>query len=195
MDRKINIPVNARSTNSLDDRGSEETPAVTESPPVVTDQEFVAEAVPDRSRVGSDMDAEQWRERALRLQAEIQNYRKRQRRLAQEQILEDRERLLRALLPVADDLERILGADTLDVVTLREGVALTYQNLRQLLRQEGVEPIQPEGEPFDPSLHEAIGSVPYQATDAEPNTVVRVTERGYRLNDRVLRPARVLIAV
>lgn len=138
---------------------------------------------------------EEWRDRALRLQAERENFRKRQQRLAEERIAEDRERLLRSFLHIADDLERVLNADGVDAESLRQGVYLTYQTLMRLLTQEGVEPIQAVGQPFDPVWHEAVGTVPHQDTGMAPNTVVKMEQEGYRLGDRLLRPARVLVAV
>ena len=139
-------------------------------------------------------DLEMWRDRALRLQAEIENFRKRQRRLAEERIEANRGRLLRNFLTVADDLERALRAENGEGGPLREGVEVTRRSLEQLLRQEGVERIQAEGETFDPNWHEAVGTVPRERVEAERNTVVDVTQQGYRLNGRLLRPARVIVA-
>jgi molecular chaperone GrpE len=137
---------------------------------------------------------EVWRDRALRLQAEIENFRKRQQRLSEERIAADRERLLRAFLRVADDLERALNADGVDADSLRQGVGLTYQAMMRLLDQEGAEPIQAEGQPFDPLWHEAVGTLPHQDAGVEPGTVIEVMQAGYRLEDRLLRPARVIVA-
>jgi molecular chaperone GrpE len=139
--------------------------------------------------------AEVWRDRALRLQAEIENFRKRQQRLADERIVADRQRLLGSFLRVADDLQRALDADAADVDSLRQGVDLTYQTLMHVLDQEGAEPIEAEGQPFDPTWHEAVSTVPHQHAGAEPDTVVKVVQAGYRLGDRLLRPARVIVAV
>jgi molecular chaperone GrpE len=138
--------------------------------------------------------ADEWRDRALRLQAEMDNFRKRQQRLADERISSDRERLLRAFLGVADDLERALRADGTDVEGLRQGVGLTYQSLLRVLNQEGAEPIEAMHQTFDPQYHEAVGTVPHSEMDVEPDTVVDVVQVGYRLGDRLLRPARVLVA-
>jgi molecular chaperone GrpE len=135
-----------------------------------------------------------WKERAQRLQAEIENYRKRQQRLADERILAERERLMRAMLDVLDDLKRALMAEETDAASLRVGVGMTYQTLIRLLMQEGVEPIEAEGEAFDPTWHEAVGSVPHEYAGVEPDTVVEVVREGYRMGERLLRPARVLVA-
>jgi molecular chaperone GrpE len=143
---------------------------------------------------GCEEDVAEWRDRALRLQAEIDNFRKRQRRLTEERIRADRERLLRGFLSVSDDLERALEADSNDAASLREGVALTHQGLMQLMDREGVEPIDALGRPFDPTLHEGVATVPHQRAGVEPNTVVKVVETGYRYGDRLLRPARVIVA-
>jgi len=135
-----------------------------------------------------------WRDRALRLQAEIENFRKRQRRLAEQQIATEREQLLRAFARVADDLERALDAQT-GIEGLRQGVQVTYRNLTRLLNQEGVESIPAKGAWFDPALHEAVSTVSHLDAGVEPQRVVEVTERGYQIGDRLLRPARVIVAV
>jgi len=137
---------------------------------------------------------EVWRDRALRLRAEMENFRRRQQRLADERITADQERLLRAFLSVADDLERALNANGADTESLRQGVDLTYQTLMRHLGREGVEPIPAVGHPFDPSWHDAAGTISHQYTDAEPDGVVKVVQPGYRLGDRLLRPARVIVA-
>ena len=139
-------------------------------------------------------DLEMWRDRALRLQAEIENFRKRQRRLAEERIEADRARLLRKFLMIADDLERALRAKEDSNGALREGVEVTHRSLKQLLRQEGVERIEAEGRAFDPIWHEAVGTVPHQDVGVSRDTVVNVTQSGYRLDGRLLRPARVIVA-
>lgn len=130
----------------------------------------------------------------MRLQAEMENFRKRQQRLAEERIAADRERLLRAFLRVADDLQRALSADGTDAESLRQGINLTHQSMMQLMNREGAEPIQAKGEPFDPTWHEAVGTVPHEQARVEPDTVVEVVQEGYRLGDRLLRPARVVVA-
>ena len=135
-----------------------------------------------------------WRDRALRLQAEIENFRKRQRRLAEQQIATEREQLLRAFTRVADDLQRALDAQT-GIEGLRQGVQVTYRNLMHLLNQEGVESIQAKGAWFDPTLHEAVSTVSHLDAGVEPQRVVEVTEGGYRIGDRLLCPARVIVAV
>jgi molecular chaperone GrpE len=184
---------------------NESEPAVVEQEPVAaTEREPVTrssrEVREDSSQARREEieelkeDREVWRDRALRLQAEIENFRKRQRRLAEDRIEADRARLLRNFLMIADDLERALRAEGDEQGALREGVRVTQRSLKQLLKQEGVEPIAAEGETFDPAWHEAVGTVPHQRVEAEQGTVVDVTQLGYRVDGRLLRPARVIVA-
>ena len=149
---------------------------------------------PKREEAEEEESAQVWRDRALRLQAEIDNFRKRQQRLAEERIVADRDRLLRSFLRVSDDLERALKAGDADAGSLRQGVDLTYQGLMKIMNHESVESIQAVGQRFDPRWHEAVSTVPHQRIGAEPDTVVEVVQTGYRLDDRLLRPARVIVA-
>ena len=137
---------------------------------------------------------EVWRDRALRLQAEMENYRKRQRRLSEERIAEERERLLGRFLQVADDLERALSESRADAASLREGVRLAHRALMQYLEQEGVKRILAQGQPFDPEWHEAVGTLPQPEPGIESQTVVEVLRPGYRLGERLLRPAHVIVS-
>ena len=174
-------------------RQPEPSPAVPE--PETEATPVRAEEAMEEQGLKEEESAEVWRDRALRLQAEIENFRKRQQRLADERIAADRQRLLGSFLRVADDLQRALDADATDVDSLRQGVDLTYQTLMHVLDQEGAEPIEADGQPFDPAWHEAVSTVPHQQAGVEPDTVVKVVQAGYRLGDRLLRPARVIVAV
>jgi molecular chaperone GrpE len=135
-----------------------------------------------------------WRDRALRLQAEMENYRKRQRRLAEERILEERERLVRRFLQVADELDQALALQVADEASLRQGLKLTLRSLMQQLEQEGIERIPAKGKPFNPEWHEAMGLTKAHGKNVQPQTVVEELRPGYRLGNRVLRPARVLVS-
>lgn len=153
------------------------------------------EAPPAQEEAEAHESLEVWRERAMRLQAEMENFRKRQQRLADERIASEREKLLRSLLEIADNLERALNTDGADAQAIREGVRLTHQAMQHLIAREGAEPIQPAGEPFDPAWHEAVASVPHTQAQVAPDTVVEVVQTGYRIGERLLRPARVVVAV
>ena len=143
---------------------------------------------------------EEWRDRALRLQADMENYRKRQQRNAQDQIGRERGRLLNAFLDIVDDLERALAAPDGDDGLrssdgLRRGVELTHRAAIQLLEKEGAVAIAAEHQPFDPNWHEAVATIPRNGGEVAPGTVTQVVEPGYRINDQLLRPAKVVVAV
>jgi molecular chaperone GrpE len=126
-----------------------------------------------------------------RLQAEFDNYRKRAARDQQSLVTRAHERLVKELLPVLDDLERALeAANAHEEAKLEEGVALVARSLADILRKEGVEEVATEGK-FDPHVHEALLSQP---SEVEEGTVIEVLQKGYKLGDRVVRPARVVIS-
>jgi molecular chaperone GrpE len=133
-----------------------------------------------------------WQSLALRLQADMDNYRKRQARRADDAIVLERERLLRLMLPVADNLTRALSQNGQGDEPLRQGVELTHRELMRLLEAEGVTPIEAVGQAFTPELHEAIATVMTEAKAA--GTVVEEVETGYKLGEKLLRPTRVVVA-
>jgi len=142
----------------------------------------------------------EWRDRALRLQADMENYRKRQQRAAQDQIRQERNRLLNAFLEIVDDLERamatpVAGGERGHAEGLQRGVELTHRAAMQLLEKEGAVAFEAKGQPFDPNWHEAVATVPRNGHRFEPGTVLEVVEPGYRLDDELLRPAKVVVAV
>ena len=136
-------------------------------------------------------DETDWRSLALHLQADIDSFRERQARRADESIAAERERLLRLFLPVADNLSRALSQDGQSDLLLRQGVELTYRELMRRLEAEGVTRIEPVGQPFTPEFHEAVATA---SADAEAGTIVEELEKGYTLKNRLLRPARVVVA-
>ena len=139
-----------------------------------------------------DHDAE-CQDRYLRLAAEFDNFKKRARRDQREIRKHAAEEVAARLLPVLDDAERAMEQvpEGTDASWLR-GIQLTLQKLHDVLASVGVEPIEAVGAPFDPKLHEAIGSV--ESSDQPEGTVVAELRRGYRTPDRVLRPSLVKLA-
>jgi molecular chaperone GrpE len=130
-------------------------------------------------------------DRYLRLAADFDNYRKRMAREQLEMSKRAAERLVTDLLPVLDDLERALvAAEEHEEAKLEEGVRLVHRALADTLRREGLAEIETNGR-FDPHVHEALLAQP---SDAEEGSVIQVIQKGYRLGDRVLRPARVVVA-
>ena len=127
-----------------------------------------------------------------RLAADFDNYRKRAVRDQQAFAARAAERLVAKLLPVLDDLERALdAAEHHEEAKVVEGVEMTRSALANALISEGVEEIVAEGV-FDPHVHEALLAQP--AEGVEPGSIIQVVQRGYRLGDAVLRPARVIVA-
>lgn len=137
-------------------------------------------------------EANEYKDKYLRAQAEMANFKKRLERRYEEQLEEAKRHLLLKFLSVADNLERALSHADLDDDGLRQGLQLTYQELQHLLAQEGVKPMAAEGQPFDPSYHEAVATVP--TPGAATDTVVAVVQKGYIYRDQLLRPARVQVA-
>jgi molecular chaperone GrpE len=126
-----------------------------------------------------------------RLAAEFENYRKRTAREQADFAARANERLVKELLPVLDDLGRALeAAEQHEEVKLEEGVRLVHRQLAELLRKEGLAEIETDGK-FDPHVHEALLTQPSEAPEG---SVIDVVQKGYRLGDRVLRPARVVVA-
>lgn len=143
--------------------------------------------------VSTPNNATDWKDKYLRLAAETENSRKRMERSYAQQAQQAQEALLGDILPLADNLERALAhsEETADIAAIRAGVAATLQQLQQTLARYGVQPIPAKGQPFDPEQHEAIAVVPYPALP--PHTVIRVEQTGYTIQDKLLRPARVVV--
>jgi molecular chaperone GrpE len=135
-------------------------------------------------------------ERHARLQAEFENFRRRNLKERQEALQFGHQNLVKDLLTTVDNLERAIGHveqnEDAGLQDLLQGVELVQRELLGALGKHGVKEVDPGGEPFDPAFHEAMGQVP-DAT-ASPNTVVQVLQKGYLLHDRMLRPARVMVS-
>jgi molecular chaperone GrpE len=126
-----------------------------------------------------------------RVAADFENYRRRAARDQESLVGRAHERLVKELLPVLDDLERALeAAAEHEEAKLEDGVRLVHRELSQALAKEGLVEIETNGR-FDPHVHEALLSQP---SEADEGTVIEVIQKGYRLGDRVLRPARVVIS-
>lgn len=134
-----------------------------------------------------------WRDRALRLHAEMDNFRKRQERRAQEEIRREKARLLERFLEVADDLEHALQHIAPGDPT-HQGVQMAYDKILNLLLREGVARIFARGRQFDPHVHEAVEVVPADEDQREDLVVKEVLSPGYRFGEQVLRPAKVVVA-
>lgn len=151
------------------------------------------EVVSELDTVKAEFDAME--DKFLRASAEIANITSRnrnERELLQKYRSQD---LGKKILPAIDNLERAMAAEVTDEQSqsLKKGVEMVLESLRHALKEEGIEEIAAKGEAFDPTLHQAVQTIP--ASDGqEADTIVEVLQKGYRLHDRVLRPSMVIVA-
>src|SRR3954451_23460395 len=136
--------------------------------------------------------ASEYLEPAQRTQADFENFRKRAVKDMAAAGARAKAGLIRELLPVVDNLERALGAVEESDDGVGQGLKLVYAELQGVLSRNGVAAMEPSGEQFDPNVHEAISTRPVE--DAESGTVVDVVEKGYKLDETIIRPARVVVA-
>jgi molecular chaperone GrpE len=134
---------------------------------------------------------------AQRTKADFENFRKRMTSEVEAAAARGRAELIRDVVPVLDDLERAIEAAGLDPEGdsedgLAHGVLLVFRSLREALVRNGVEAVDPEGEKFDPTQHEALSTQP--ADGVEPGMVVEVMQKGYRAGEQLIRPARVVVS-
>ncbi len=153
------------------------------------------EAGPEQQIEALQKELAEAKDQALRTAAEAQNVRRRAEIDADNARKFAIERFAKDLLPVVDNLERALeSVDATDesMKAILEGVELTYRSFSDMLERHHLKVINPEGEPFDPQLHEAISMV--EAPGAESNSVINVVQKGYTLNERLLRAAMVVVS-
>src|SRR5947209_12777166 len=142
---------------------------------------------------GLQADLDRFRDLALRSQADFENYKKRCVREKEEAIKYANNSLLQRLVAIIDNFELGLAAakEQGQQSPIYSGMVLVQKQLNDLLAENGLQPIEAEGKPFDPNLHEAIAHEPSKYPEG---TVIRQARRGYRLKDRLLRPARVVVS-
>lgn len=168
------------------------------------EQQATAEAAEEQQEVADpvmqELEAakatiEEQKDKYLRLSAEFDNYRKRTLKEKAELIKNGGEKAISAILPILDDLERALQnmqkAD--DVKAMYEGIDLIYQKFLKGLSQEGLQKMEPVGEAFDTDYHEAVALVPAPSED-QKGKVLDCVQTGYKLNDKVIRHAKVVVA-
>jgi len=154
-----------------------------------------AQPTPEEALAASQAEVQKNWDLYLRSRADLENYRKRAQREKEDLSRFANENLLREILPVMDNLERALeharqGEGSSD--GLLQGVEMTLGQFQRVLEKFGVIPVAAAGEAFDPARHEALGQV--ESAEHPPNTVVQELQKGYLLNDRLLRPAMVMVA-
>jgi len=143
-------------------------------------------------RDGLRVERDDLRDTLLRRQAEFDNFRKRTERERAEQSQYASMEVVGDLLPILDDFERALAADS-SSPEYAKGVQMIYQRMGESLKKTGLEPIEATGKPFDPHLHQAIERV--ETNDAPDNTVLGEFQRGYHFKGKLLRPSMVKVAV
>ena len=134
---------------------------------------------------------ENW-ELLLRTRAEMDNLRKRTEKDLENAHKYGMEKFVNEMLPVKDSMELGLAAEDVTVESLHEGMKLTMNMFNTTFEKLGVREIDPQNEPFDPELHQAMTM--QEVNDVEPNTVIAVMQKGYLLNDRLVRPAMVIVS-
>ena len=196
-DKKLNIEeeelkADGMSEDSTSDEMADETVATDKGETV---EEAPAEEQDERDELAKANDEiASLKDKYLRQVAEFDNYRKRTLKERAELILNGGEKTIKALLPVLDDMERAIknGENTDDPQVLREGMTLIYQKLMKVLEAQGVSKIDTEDADFDTSLHEAVALVPGMGDDKK-GKVIDCMATGYKLNDKVIRYAKVAV--
>ena len=142
--------------------------------------------------VAAQNDAEQWKDKYIRLVAEFENYKKRTLKEKSELILNGSEKTVAAILPILDDFERATADKTEDPQAIKEGYELIYKKFLKALETLGVHKIETDNADFDVDYHEAIAMVPGMGDDKK-GKVIDCVQTGYTLNDKVIRHAKVAV--
>jgi molecular chaperone GrpE len=171
--------------------------AVPPTPPPAGDASDQVEQDFDALLADAQRERDEYLDLAKRTKADFENFRKRMTSEVQASNARGKGELLREVVPVLDDLERAIQAAGLDPEGdsedgLAHGVLLVFRSLRDSLSRNGVEAVDPKGEKFDPMEHEALSMQP--AEGVESGTVVEVMQKGYRLGEQLIRPARVVVS-
>lgn len=140
-------------------------------------------------------EAGKMKDQFLRAEAEMANLRRRVEKDVENAHKFGQEKLSKELLNVADNLERAIASsegENVDPTVLKEGVEMTLKGLMDIFTKFSIDVIDPQGEPFDPQLHQAMSMV--ENPEVEPNTVIAVMQKGYQLHGRLIRPAMVMVS-
>jgi len=171
---------------------NEEAPEMVDADPAADEEEIVLDA-DGFAGLAEELEAarlerDQYLDSLRRLKAEFENSRKRQERERARILSMASERLVQELLPVLDNLDRALEAGG----DIREGVQATREQLAEVLAEEGLLPVASDGQPFDPNVHDAVVGQPSE--EHEDGTIIQTFQRGYLLNGKPIRPAKVVVA-
>lgn len=174
-----------------------DSPALRESSPSESPAGEAVDKDLDALLADTSRERDEYLELAKRTKADFENFRKRMAGEVQAASLRGKSEVVREVVPVLDDLERAIEAEGLDPEgdsedALAHGVLLVFRGLREALSRAGAEALDPKGEKFDPTAHEALSTLKVEG--AESGTVVEVMQKGYRLGEQLVRPARVVVS-
>ncbi|WP_311467922.1 nucleotide exchange factor GrpE [uncultured Abiotrophia sp.] len=188
---KQDTPVQDEMLDKIQDSANQEEVQVDQS------NESLDQAIEEAEDQVSQLEAEKeaLSDQLLRLQAEIQNMRRINQRERQDAAKYRSQSLASYLLDVADNLERALAspAESEDAKAIHKGIEMVYKQFQQAFEKEGISVIDPLNQAFDPNFHQAVSMMP-AGEGQEADTVINVLQKGYMLQDRVLRPAMVIVA-
>ncbi|MGL5269841.1 MAG: nucleotide exchange factor GrpE [Selenomonadaceae bacterium] len=153
--------------------------------------EEAAEAILQAENDKKDAELQEVNDRLMRLRADFDNFRRRTRQEKEELSAVVLQNFMTELLPLVDNFERALAAETADADSLREGIVMVYNQLAAVLQKNGLEPIKAVGEKFDPNFHQAVMRV--EDATKEDDTVVEELQKGYIVQARVIRPSMVKV--
>jgi molecular chaperone GrpE len=165
------------------------------SPPAGEADESGAEAVEEdfeKLLADANQEKDEYLELAQRTKADFENFRKRVAGDVQAAQARGKAEVAREVIDAVDNLERALEAADGEGEGLRSGVEMVLGSLRETLQRHGIEAVEPKGEKFDPNQHEALSTMPVEGT--EGGTVVEVMQKGYRMGEQLIRPARVVVS-
>lgn len=178
-----------KSSDTVESKAAEQTEE-TSGAAKVADQETKTEDASEKMAA----EIAEWRDKYVRLSAEFDNYRKRTLKEKMDLMSSAGEDVIKSLLPVMDDLERALAATekASDVAAVREGVVLISNKLRDTLRGRGLAEIEAVGQELDTDFHEAVAKIPAQ-DETQKGRIIDVVQKGYKLNDKVIRHSKVVV--
>ena len=183
VDESIENEIEVESEVSTDENGSEEENDLAELDPV---------KILEKDLLDAKNELTEQKDKFIRLQAETDNFRKRLSREKEEFSQYANERLFKELLPIFDNFQRALEDPSNDIKSLKEGLEMILKQFSSFLEKEKVEPIEAIGKKFDPMVHEVLTSE--ESSELEENTIISQFVKGYTINNRVIRPAQVVIS-
>ncbi len=182
-----------QSCANMADDGTPKTDEMSEKVPDQQDEQSEKDGQQSGDTAAAKAEAAEWRDKYLRLQAEFDNYRKRTLKEKMSLIETGGESVIKALLPVVDDVDRAIAAmeKSDDLEALRGGVRLISQKFNEVLRQKGVSEIKAVGKEFDVDEHEAVARFPVE--EDKKGRIIDVVQKGYKLGEKVIRYAKVVV--